>query len=379
MKKYISVISVFAIWLIYLLGLNPILEVFGIINWLRSLGLFASLTSIIVQEIPIILILLLLNHFFWHQKLLFKAYNWKKSLGMLVIPLLMFVAGLVTALSKNAPTSYIFLAICATLLIGLAEELTFRGLIFGLLVRNSKNKIIAPLFISSILFGLMHLVNLRHQPLDNTIIQVLGVMAFGLFAAVVYIKTSNLLFAIFVHAMNDFMAIMVSSGNLSSQQTNPLTILYEWFIFGILAFALFYTGWTQREKFIAAIQNQTPQLTIRKLPALAENSALRKIFALLSMLYGLLILPSILLFSKTSANPGNRAEIADKALPIYLLFLLAIALYVFLIVFFDFHLGNLCWLLFPCIGGPIFALLTLVNGAKPLNRTSKMSKKTPIN
>lgn len=74
-------------------------------------------------------------------------------------------------------------------------------------------------------------------------------MAFGLFAAVVYMKTSNLIFAIVVHAMNDFMAIMASSGSLSSQQTNPLTILYEWFIFGTLAFALFYTGWTQREQF----------------------------------------------------------------------------------------------------------------------------------
>ncbi|MDD0433791.1 hypothetical protein PS009_23850, partial [Shigella sonnei] len=65
--------------------------------------------------------------------------------------------------------------------------------------------------------------------------------------------------------MNDFMAIMASSGSLSSQQTNPLTILYEWFIFGTLAFALFYTGWTQREKFIPAIQERSPQLTGRKL------------------------------------------------------------------------------------------------------------------
>lgn len=375
MKKYISVISVFAIWLIYLLGLNPILEAFGIINWLRSLGQFSSLTSIIVQEIPIILILLLLNHFFWHQKLLFKAYNWKKSIGMLVVPLLMFIAGLIIALSKQASVSYIFLAIVATLLIGLAEELTFRGLIFGILVKNSKNKIIAPLFISSILFGLTHLVNLRHQPLNNTMIQVLAVMAFGLFAAVVYMKTSNLLFAIFVHAMNDFMAIMVSSGRLSSQQTNPLNILYEWFVFGILAFALFYTGWTQREKFISAIQNRTPQFTIHELPTLAKNSTFRRIFALLSMLYGLLILPSILLFSKISAAASSQAEIADKMMPFYLLFLLGIALYVFLIIFFDFHLGNLCWLFFPYIGGPIFALLALVNGAKPLNRKSNSIKK----
>lgn len=77
MKKYISVISVFAIWLIYLLGLNPILEAFGIINWLHSLGQFSSLTSIIVQEIPIILILLLLNYFFWHQKLYLKLITGK--------------------------------------------------------------------------------------------------------------------------------------------------------------------------------------------------------------------------------------------------------------------------------------------------------------
>ncbi|MGX9820572.1 hypothetical protein [Lactococcus lactis] len=63
MKKYISVFSVFLVWLAYLLALNPILKALGLINWLRSLGHFASLTSIIIQEIPIIIILLLLNHF----------------------------------------------------------------------------------------------------------------------------------------------------------------------------------------------------------------------------------------------------------------------------------------------------------------------------
>ncbi len=98
--------------------------------------------------------------------------------------------------------------------------------------------------------------------------------------------------------MNDFMAIMASSGSLSSQQTNPLTILYEWFIFGTLAFALFYTGWTQREKFIAAIQERSPQLTARKLPTLAQSSTFRRIFALVSMIYGILILPTMLLFFK---------------------------------------------------------------------------------
>lgn len=64
MKKYISVFSVFLVWLAYLLALNPILKALSLINWLRSLGHFASLTSIIIQEIPIIIILLLLNHFF---------------------------------------------------------------------------------------------------------------------------------------------------------------------------------------------------------------------------------------------------------------------------------------------------------------------------
>ncbi|AAK04282.1 unknown protein [Lactococcus lactis subsp. lactis Il1403] len=59
----------------------------------------------------------------------------------------MFLAGLVLAIGKHAPASYIFLAIGATLLIGFAEELSFRGLIFGILVKNSKDKIIVPLFI----------------------------------------------------------------------------------------------------------------------------------------------------------------------------------------------------------------------------------------
>ncbi|MRC26429.1 CPBP family intramembrane metalloprotease, partial [Bacillus thuringiensis] len=88
---------------------------------------------------------------------------------------------------------------------------------------------------------------------------------------------------------------------------------------------------------------------------LAQSSTFRRIFALVSMIYGILILPTMLLFSKISTSADSRAEIANKALPIYLLFLLGIALYIFLIVFFDFHLGNLCWLLLPYIGGPVFA------------------------
>ncbi len=49
---------------------------------------------------------------------------------MLILPLVMFLVGLVLAIGKHAPASYIFLAIGATLLIGFAEELSFRGLIF---------------------------------------------------------------------------------------------------------------------------------------------------------------------------------------------------------------------------------------------------------
>ncbi len=103
------------------------------------------------------------------------------------------------------------------------------------------------------------MVNIRNQPLGNTIIQVLGVMAFGLFAAVVYMKTSNLIFAIVVHAMNDFMAIMASSGSLSLTTNQPSDNSLRMVLFlDSLSRHYFYTGWTQREKFIAAIQERSP-------------------------------------------------------------------------------------------------------------------------
>ena len=378
MKKYLNIVSIFLIWLIYILGASYLFKGLGIIAWTHHLGQFAPLFSIIIQEVPMIIILLILNHFFWHQKILFKRYNWKKSLGVLVIPLFMLISGLVSALTNHQRPSYILLAIFATLLIGIAEELSFRGLIFGILVKNTKDKIILPLFTSSILFGLIHLVNLHHQPLVNTLIQALSAIAFGLFAATVYLKTNNLIFAILLHAMNDFAALAGNSGSLSSPQTNPLTVIFEWFILGTLAFSFFYTGWLQREKFIASLKERSPRLETRELPALATNSTFRRIFALLSMLYGLAILPTIVLFAKGSASHLTKTELINKMLPLYILFLLAISLYVFLIIFFNFHLGNLCWLLFPYIGGPIFALLALVKGAIPLHEKMKQSKKSDI-
>ncbi|RZI49579.1 CPBP family intramembrane glutamic endopeptidase [Lactococcus kimchii] len=374
MKK---IISILVILVAYIVGLSYVLKALGVNAWLDSLGGNASMISIFIQEIPLILILLLLNHFFWHQKLLFKRYPWNKSLGMLILPFLFFLSGLVVALRFHFSASYILLVFFATLLIGAAEELSFRGLIFGLLVKRAKNRagFILALFSSSILFGLIHLLNLRHQPLPNTIIQVLAVIPVGLVLAAIYVKTNNLLFAILLHAMNDFTAILASGGGITSEQTNPLSILIEWFLFGTLAFVFLYTSWTQKERFIAAIQARAPQLSPRKLPALAQNVTFRRMFALIALVYSLL--PLFLIFKRANQIAATtptlsipNQTLSESAL-MALVIISGLALFTFLIVFFDFHLANLCWFLLPYVGGSIFALLVLLKVIQPKNNQPK--------
>ena len=393
MKK---VVSIFVVELAYLLGMHYVWQALGVTAWLGGLGAYATEASLLIQEIPIILILLLLNRLFWHQKLLFRAYPIGKSLAVLVLPLIFLLAGLgMGFLRWHQSAAYVGLMFVATLSIGAAEELAFRGLIFGILAKQAKEKLAFALAVSSVLFGLLHLVNLRHQPLENTLVQVFAVMAFGLFAAVLYVKTNNLLFSIILHGMNDFSAILASGGSTVSQQANPLSVLYEWLLFGTLAFAFYYTGWRQKQYFLARIKN-APEPSSFVAPVRSELAKSKGFLRLLSgggLVYGLALLPVMgWLVRQQSRLPQNlqgqdpqqlRQAILHNAAVnsgqqqlLAILVLLAVALYVFIIIFFDFHLAQLCWLLFPYLGGPVFALLALVGGFRPMG-AARSSKKSP--
>ena len=144
-------------------------------------------------------------------------------------------------------------------------------------------------------------------------------------------------------------------------------------MFGTLAFALFYTGFHQRQNFLAAILGDGFQAQTWKLPRLAGNAIFRRVFAGLTLVYGLATIPMFAALNREVSKLPVRAGLSDTHLPAsamvwYLLIALAIVMLVFLVVFFDFHSAQLCWLLLPFIGGPVFALLALVGAFKPVKR-----------
>ncbi len=122
------------------------------------------------------------------------------------------------------------LFIADVLMIGVFEELAFRGVLFPVLLekrRSSTSEIFWTTLISSALFGLIHLANLAEGAgFGATLMQVGYSFLIGGMCAIVLLKTGNLFFCILLHAVYDFgggLIRTVGSGRLWDTPTVILT------------------------------------------------------------------------------------------------------------------------------------------------------------
>jgi len=108
--------------------------------------------------------------------------------------------------ARQIITSDIFMAVCAGIYISIIEELIFRGFLFRAVEErlNTKRAVV----ISSITFGLFHLVNLTSEPLELVFLQVVCAAAIGISLAVVFHITQSLLPCITIHALTDITAFL---------------------------------------------------------------------------------------------------------------------------------------------------------------------------
>ena len=105
------------------------------------------------------------------------------------------------------PYIVLFLFVCVG--IGFAEEILFRGFIFNVMHKlfvNSKHKDLWAILISSVIFGLCHLFNLIATPnmVISTITQVVYATIIGVYFAVIYVKTHNIVATIILHTLFDY-------------------------------------------------------------------------------------------------------------------------------------------------------------------------------
>ena len=88
---------------------------------------------------------------------------------------------------------------------GLFEEVLYRGLVFKILLRktgHSKRGVIFACVISSVIFGVLHLVNVfAGASVLSTISQVVHATATGLFFAAVFLRTKKLWIPILLHGL----------------------------------------------------------------------------------------------------------------------------------------------------------------------------------
>lgn len=108
------------------------------------------------------------------------------------------------------PSLYlIVMIIVEQIFVGIFEEFLFRGLILNTLLERTKHLqykgMIWSLLLSSLLFGLTHLVNLFDTPglINSTIVQIFFGIFTGVFLGALYLRYRNIWVVVFYHALID--------------------------------------------------------------------------------------------------------------------------------------------------------------------------------
>ena len=157
--------------------------------------------------LPILIALSAILYFFVRKNGLTEKYGLCKSRlsaakMLYYIPLLLLLtANLWYGVAMNMSTLETVLYILAMFCVGFLEELIFRGLLFQAMARDSVR---AAIIVSSVTFGIGHIVNLFNgsgAELLPNLLQVIYAMAVGFAFVMIYCRTGSLMPCILVHSV----------------------------------------------------------------------------------------------------------------------------------------------------------------------------------
>lgn len=187
-----------------------------------------------VYKIVSIIVICLLNYWIIQQKVFFKPGERKRWwLSFLIVCLIIVVFCI--------PSQNFWSALDIGLLAGLSEELMFRGIILGFLLKLMTNKsdsrwrVMLCLTISSLLFGGLHYVNLSMQSFSGTTYQVINAAAFGMILGALYIKSGTIIVPMALHFISDFLFGII--GGLPKNNYTPVQNS-QWI--GLVVYVLIY-------------------------------------------------------------------------------------------------------------------------------------------
>ena len=112
--------------------------------------------------------------------------------------------------SVGAPMLLLLLVEC--LAVGFFEEVAFRGVVLlGILKKNPEDKLwqFSSIALSSVIFGLVHLVNLLESSPSAVLLQIGYSALIGAMCAVVLMKTANIWLCVLIHGLYNFAGAVI--------------------------------------------------------------------------------------------------------------------------------------------------------------------------
>ena len=170
------------------------------------------ITNTIIRLIAGVLLLYMLFKFGHKEFFQFKLN--RTSLVMMIPALLIAINNfpIVSYFDGRAeltePTYRVILFFIECLSVGFFEEILFRGIVLIFLVQSfshMKGGIFLSVFVSSLIFGLFHIINFFDgATLSSTLLQMGYSFLMGMLWATLYLKTGNIWFIMILHALYNF-------------------------------------------------------------------------------------------------------------------------------------------------------------------------------
>ena len=186
-------------------------------NISMSIGVMKSVT------LPILIILSIILYFFVKKNGLSEKYglcksNIPASKMLFYVPILMLFTvnlwhGAVLNITPLESVLYVFSMLC----VGFLEEMIFRGFLFKAMIKDGVNSAI---IVSSVTFGIGHIVNLINgsgvELLPN-ILQVLYAIAIGFMLVMIFHKTKSMLPCIVMHSIFNMLSTFANQATITPQ------------------------------------------------------------------------------------------------------------------------------------------------------------------
>ena len=145
-----------------------------------------------------------------------------RLLPIIVISLILIVYNVIVNYDSITSKKILDILMNATLA-GVGEELIFRKILLGFMLKKNEDKYITYIIICAALFGVVHLSNLFYgAPVVDVICQVISASMAGIMFGFVYYNSRSFILCALIHTLYDIAALMSTIGG---QETSMQVII----------------------------------------------------------------------------------------------------------------------------------------------------------